>query len=582
MSAKATQSLQRSELQHVLATARGDAEIDLLIHNVKILDLVNGSVTESAIAIAGKTIAGIGLEYLDQPAKSRFDAQGATAVPGFIDGHLHIESSMMQPFEFERITLPLGTTTAICDPHEITNVLGSVGFDWFLRCAETMTQNLFVQVSSCIPALPGFETNGGQFNLIDMKQVKNHPHVLGLAEMMNFPGVIHGNDEVLDKLEAFEDLNLDGHSPLLQGKALNAYIAAGVQNCHETVTAAEALEKLSKGMSLMIREGSVAKNVSTLAPVVTEFNSPQCLLCTDDRNPHEIHKEGHIDHIIRKMINEVGIAPHVAYRLSSFSPAKHFGLKRLGLVAPGKQADIVLVKDLKKVDIQQVFCKGKPVNPEVLSAEVQQKLQASQPPMQNTMHRAPLKTSDLEWTPTPGTYNVIGIVKDQIITQHLKVDLQDGAFQQKDILHIAVIERHGVGLKPSMGLVHGLGLKQGAIASSVAHDSHNIVVIGSHFADMVLAANELIRLGGGLAVVESQKVLHSMALPIAGLLSLDSAEKIESDIILLREATAKVGIEIEEPFIQMAFLALPVIPSLKITDKGLVSVDKFEFISLKD
>lgn len=577
---KVTQKIPRKELEKVLAVARGDQPADLLIKNVRILDLVNGDITASAIAISGSYIAGIGKEYESQGAVRTIDAQNAVAVPGFIDGHLHIESSMMHPFEFEKITLPRGTTTAICDPHEITNVMGAKGFRWFLRCAEKMHQTLFVQVSSCIPALPGFETNGGQFDLIDMKEFKNHPHVLGLAEMMNFPGVIHGDKDVLDKIEEFEDLNLDGHSPLLQGKALNAYIAAGIQNCHETVTAEEAKEKLSKGMALMIREGSVAKNVAGLAPVVTEFNSPQCLLCTDDRNPHEIHTEGHIDHIIRKMINDVKMPVHVAYRLSSFSAAKHFGLKRMGLIAPGKVADIVLLKDLVKVDIQQVFSKGQPVEELNLNDSVAEKLNASEPPIENTVKRSPLKVSDFQIPLNDGsTYNVIGIVKDQIITEHLKLRYP---FEKPDVRYIAVIERHGQGLRPSLGLVHGLGLQQGAIASTVAHDSHNIVVIGSHPEDMCTAANKLIEMGGGLAVVENNALLESMALPIAGLLSLEPAHKIEESIVSLRKATQKVGIAIAEPFIQMAFLALPVIPSLKITDKGLVDVTKFQFVELEE
>ena len=259
---KRTQSLTREELKQVLAVARGESHPDVLIKNVKILDLINGGVFDSAIVLSEKTIAGIGLEYCAPDAltaKLVIDAKGAVAVPGFIDGHLHIESSMMNPFEFERMTLPLGTTTAICDPHEITNVMGDRGYAWFLRCSELMHQNLFVQTSSCVPALPGFETNGGEFKLSEMLQYKKHPNVLGLAEMMNFPGVINANEDVLDKLEAYSDLNLDGHSPLLRGKALNAYIASGIQNCHETVTQDEGREKLQKGMALIIREGSVAE-----------------------------------------------------------------------------------------------------------------------------------------------------------------------------------------------------------------------------------------------------------------------------------------------------------------------------------
>lgn len=578
---KNTQQLSREELKHVLSVARGDGEIDILIKNVKVLDLVNGEVNESAIAIAGKTIAGTGLEYLDQKAKRVIDAKGATAVPGFIDGHLHIESSMMHPFEFERLTLPLGTTTAICDPHEITNVMGDKGFSWFLRCSELMNQNLFVQVSSCVPALPGFETNGGPFTLDQMKQYKEHKNVLGLAEMMNFPGVINGFDDVLDKIEEFQEMNLDGHCPLVQGKQLNAYIAAGIQNCHETITQEEGKEKLSKGMALIIREGSVAKNLKTLAPLVNDFNSCQCLLCTDDRNPYEIFNEGHINYLIKKMINEIGIEPHVAYRLSSYSAAKHFGLKRLGLIAPGRQADIVLLNDLKSVDIQQVLMKGVPVKELNLEKDIQSKLKTSNPPVENTMKRAPLEKGAISFKLEQGKYNVIEIVKDEIITNHLKIDFDGKDFDSEDIRKISVIERYGKGVKPALGLVKGSGLKSGAIASSVAHDSHNIIVIGEDEEQMRIAANKLIEMGGGFCVVDNSQVTASLALPIAGLISLENAEVITEGIVELKKACTDIGIHLNEPFIQMAFLALPVIPSLKITDKGLVDVTKFEFINLK-
>lgn len=580
LAGKKTQQLTREEMKHVLAVARGDSPADILIKNVKILDLVNGAILDSAIAIAGHVIAGTGKEYETQDAHRVIDAKGMFATPGFIDGHLHIESSMMHPFEFEKLTLPLGTTTAICDPHEITNVMGDTGFSWFLRCADQMNQNLFVQVSSCIPALPGFETNGGQFDLINMKAYHDNPHVLGLAEMMNFPGVIHGNEDVLDKIEEFSDLNLDGHCPLLQGKELNAYIAAGIQNCHETVGADEGLEKLQKGMSLIIREGSVAKNLGTLAPLVTDYNSCQCLLCTDDRNPYEIFNEGHINYLIKKMIHELKMPVHQAYRLASFSAAKHFGLKRQGLIAPGKLADIVLLSNLENVAIEEVLIGGKLVSELSLSEGVAAKLEASKPPKQNTMKRSKVKPGEIKFDLKPGLYNVIGIVKDEIITEHLQVRYDGKVFEKDDVAMISVLERYGQGQAPALGLVHGSSIQKGAIASSVAHDSHNIITIGTNESDMELAANTLIELGGGFCVIQDSQVLASLALPIAGLLSLADAKEINEGIIALKAACRQVGVTLPEPFIQMAFLALPVIPSLKITDRGLVDVKKFSFTEL--
>lgn len=578
---KRTQTLTRTELQKVLAVARGDAPADLLIKNIKILDLINGEVVDSAIVLSGKTIAGIGLEYRDAHAHEVVDGQGLTAVPGFIDGHLHIESSMMNPFEFERMTLPLGTTTAICDPHEITNVMGDRGYSWFLRCSDLMHQNLFVQTSSCVPALAGFESNGGEFKLSEMIKYKAHPNVLGLAEMMNFPGVINGDEKVLDKLEEFSGMNLDGHCPMLRGKALNAYIAAGIQNCHETVTAEEGKEKLQKGMALIIREGSVAKNLKTLAPLVTEFNSTQCFLCTDDRNPYEILKEGHINYMIKKMIREIKMPLHVAYRLSSYSAAKHFGLKRLGLIAPGKQADMVLIKDLEAVEIAQVYIAGKRVQDLLLDETLDAKMQESNPPLENTIQREILKVSDFNYDLQAGKYNVIEIVKDEIITNHITANYDGEKFDQDDILFMVNIERYGNNSKPALGLVKGIGLKKGAIAASVAHDSHNLMVVGFTIEEIVVAANALIKSGGGLCVVDGEKVTALLELPLAGLLSLKTGNEIYEEIRNLKIEYHKLGITLEEPFIQMAFLALPVIPNLKLTDRGLFDVSTFSYITLK-
>jgi adenine deaminase len=578
---KNTQQLSREELKSVLAVARGDAKADLLIKNIQILDLINGEKINSAIVISGQTIAGIGLEYQDSEAINTIDAKGLFAVPGFIDGHLHIESSMMNPFEFESMTLPLGTTTAICDPHEITNVIGEKGFSWFLRSSEMIHQNIFIQTSSCVPALPGFETNGGEFTLPQMEQFKIHPNVLGLAEMMNFPGVINGDEQVLDKLAAFSDLNLDGHCPMVRGKALNAYIAAGIQNCHETISRDEGKEKLQKGMALIIREGSVAKNLKTLAPLVTEFNSTQCFLCTDDRNPFEILEEGHINYLIKKMINELHVPIHIAYRLSSYSAAKHFGLKRLGLIAPGKKADIILLSNLEQVAIENVFIAGRDIRELNLKSSISKKLTDSLPPIENTIKRAPIAIKDFGYNLEKGNYNVIEIISDEIITNHLVVPFDGEQFLVDDILYMANIERYGNELKPSLGLVKGLGLKSGAIASTIAHDSHNLMVIGKSLEDMVIAVNALIKAGGGLCVADNGEIKSLLPLPIAGLISLKSGNEIFDEIKNLKKEFIKLGITLNEPFIQMAFLALPVIPTLKLTDRGLFNVATFSYIDLR-
>lgn len=579
LGSKRTQQLTRAELEAVLAVARGDRVPDLLIRNAEVLDLVNGGRQRTHIALSGHTIAGVGSDYGE--GERVWDLEGRTVVPGFIDAHVHVESSLMHPFEFERLTLPLGTTAAICDPHEITNVMGDRGYSWFLRCAELMHQHLFVQTSSCVPALPGFETNGGEFDLEHMAAYRRHPNVLGLAEMMNFPGVINADKQVLDKLEAFAGLNLDGHCPMVRGKALNAYIAAGIQNCHETITPEEGREKLEKGMALIIREGSVAKNLRTLAGLVTEFNSPQCLLCTDDRNPYEIFNEGHINYMLKLMIGELGIPVHVAYRLASFSTARHFGLKRLGLVAPGKRADLVVLDDPESVDIHAVMIGGRTVSDLGLDERVMDKLERSEPPRGNTIRRQPLKAADFDYALAPGRYNVIEVVRDEIITNHLEATYDGSDFDLSDVVPIVNVERYGEQREPALGLVRGTGLKRGAIAASVAHDSHNLMAIGANGAEIAHALNTLIDSGGGFCAVADDELKALLSLPIAGLLSLESAESITEDLKALKAACRELGVVLDEPFLQMAFLALPVIPSLKITDRGLVDVTRFEFTSLR-
>jgi len=578
---KKTQKISRESLLEILKVAKKEAMGDLLLKNAQVLDLVNGELILTNIIIKNEIIAGVGLEYVDSDANQCIDLKNKFVTPGFIDGHLHIESSMMNPFEFEKMTLPLGTTTIICDPHEITNVLGEKGFDWFLRCSDLSYQNQFVQASSCVPALKGFETNGGDFSIDKLLKIKNHSSVLGLAEMMNFPGVINGDPEVHDKIEAFNDLNLDGHSPLLRGTDLNAYLCAGIQNCHETILKDEGKEKLSKGMSLIIREGSVAKNLNTLAPLVTDYSSMQCLLCTDDRNPYEIKEEGHINFLIKKLIKENNIPVHVAYRLASFSAAKHFGLKRLGLIAPGKQADLVVLNNLENVEIEDVLIKGKWVSKLNLENSSKVNLEKSVPPIENTIKRNPLTVDDLHFDLTEGTYNVIGIIENEIVTEHKKVNFDGKKFLESDVLYMVNVERYGKNLPPAKALVSGMGLSNGAIACSVAHDSHNLICIGDNPVDMSLALNHLIQLKGGLVLSCQNKIIADLALPIAGLMSLENSEELILKIKKLKKSFKELGIILHEPFIQMAFLALPVIPNLKLTDKGLFDVKKFNYIDLK-
>ncbi|EMN3920650.1 adenine deaminase [Citrobacter farmeri] len=572
--------ISRQERQELLAVARGEAVADYIIDNVILLDIINGGEMTGPIVTKGRHIAGIGAEYRDAPALRRIDAHGATAVPGFIDSHLHIESSMMTPATFETATLPRGLTTVVCDPHEIVNVMGEKGFSWFVRCAELAKQNQYLQVSSCVPALEGCDVNGARFSLDQMLTWRDHPLVAGLAEVMDYPGVIAGQNTLLDKMDAFRHLTLDGHCPGLSGKALNAYIAAGIENCHESYALEEGRRKLQLGMALMIREGSAARNLDALAPLINAFNSPQCLLCTDDRNPWEIAHEGHIDALLRRLILQHNVPLHVAYRIASWSAARHFGLHHLGLLAPGKQADIVLLSDARNVAVQQVFVKGEPIDAEHLKAGEPARLAQTVPPYGNTIARHPVCADDFALHFTPGKrYRVIDVIPNELVTGASACMCIAGGFDRPDICYIAVLERYGQQSPPAYGLLGGFGLREGALAATVSHDSHNIVVIGCSADEMALAVNQVIEDGGGLCVVRNGQVQCHLPLPIAGLMSTDTADSLAGQIDALKTAGRECGTLPDEPFIQMAFLSLPVIPALKLTSQGLFDGETFTFIS---
>lgn len=578
---KHTQQLSREQLSRILAILRKEQTASLKLTNLSVLDLINGEINSGPIVIDEGYIVALGAEAEHLQAEHIVDCKGQIAVPGFIDGHMHVETSTMTPFEFERTTLPLGTTSIVCDPHELVNVVGKEGFEWFLRCSEMTHQNMFVQVSSCVPAVSGLDINGSDFTLDEMKAYLDHPHVLGLAEVMDYPSVLNGHPAMLDKLAAFSELNLDGHCPLLSGLELSGYVASGIQNCHETVSYREGKEKLTKGMAVIIREGSVAKNLDALAPLITEYSSPLCLLCTDDRNPHEIAKEGHLNYLVKRLIQHHKIKPHLAYRVASWSAAKHFGLRRLGLIAPGYKADLNLMTDLHQVDIQQVLIGGKFVDQLNLAASVSDKLAISAPPLQLSMRHKTVTADELKIDLKTGDYNVINIVKDELITDHLICRFDGCQFTETNINKLAIVERYGHQLPPAMGLVKGFELSQGAIASSVGHDSHNIVAIGVDEESMAQAINHLLTIGGGYCVVQNGKITADLMLPLGGIMSLESSEMIARQIEILKGAAKRIGITVAEPFVQMSFLALPVIPSLKMTVKGLFDVNQFKLIDLR-
>ena len=561
-------------LEERIAQARGDAPADLVLRGGQVFDLVTGAMIGGDVAICGDTIVGIGAEY---QAREVIDVTGLTLVPGFIDTHLHVESSLVTPYEFDRCVTPRGITTAICDPHEIANVIGVEGIRYFQKASEHLLMDLRVQLSSCVPST-GMETSGAQIEAADLAPLMGHASGIGLAEFMNYPGVIHRDPAAMAKLRLFEGGHIDGHCPQLSGRDLNAYIAAGIRTEHEATTADEALEKLRKGMRVLIREGSVSKDLEALQPILTETTSAYLCLCTDDRNPLDIGEHGHLDYMIRRLI-ELGTPPLAAYRAASLSAADAFGLGDRGLIAPGRRADIVAVDSLEGCHASLVLCGGRLVDDAAFATRG-----AVAPVGRNSVQAPQVEPRDFRCTGNRTETDVIGIIEGKIITAHLHEEIapEDGDKRPdpaRDLMRIAVIERHGGNGNIATGFVKGFGIARGAIASTVCHDHHNIAAVGADYADMAVAANRLSQIEGGFVVVSEGKVLAELALPVGGLMSLQPFEAVRDRLAELRDAARSLGVTLEEPFLQLAFLALPVIPALKITDRGMVDVEKFEIIA---
>lgn len=563
----------RDELKTRIGQALGETKADLVIKNTRFLNVVTGEIAEGDIALCGDRIVGT---YESYDGVEEIDGRGVTVVPGFIDTHVHCESTCVTPMEFDRCVLPRGTTTAICDPHEICNVLGEKGLRYFLDCAEGTVLDLRVQLSSCVPATE-LETSGARLEAADLLRHKDHPKVLGLAEFMNFPGVFHKVDGVLDKLAAFDGRHIDGHAPLLSGRELNAYLSCGIRNCHETTSAPEAMEKLRKGMQVLIRDGSVSKDVHALAPVIQPETSPFLGFCTDDRNPLDIAEEGHMDHLIRSAIRLGAPLAHV-YRAATWSAARGFGLFDRGMIAPGQRADLVLLDDLEDCAVNRVIRNGRVVTPETFAGRP-----AVSPVGLRSVKLHPVTAEDFAVPARGSVQSVIGVLPGKIITAHLRLEVpaRDGklvADPDRDILKICVFARHGTNQNVGRGFASGFRFREGALASSVGHDSHNICVVGASDEDMAIAVNRLIELQGGFVAVRNGKIVGELALPLAGLMSLEPFETVERHLRSLRASVKEMGCPLAEPFLQLAFLPLPVIPHLKITDRGMVDVDKFALV----
>lgn len=565
-------------MKNIIKYARGDKPVDLVLANARIINVFSGEIFDGDIAVAHGYIVGFGA----YTANKTVDLDGRFVAPGFIDAHVHIESSMTGITEFARAVVACGTTTVVADPHEIANVLGTQGIDYMLDSSRGQPMNIYFTLPSCVPAT-SMETSGATLTAEDLLPFMGHDQILALAEMMNYPGVIHEDPEVLRKIEMAKtgQKPVDGHAPGLSGHDLCAYISAGISSDHECTTEREAKEKLNLGMHIMIREGTAAKNLEALILVVNERTARRMMWCTDDRHPQDILETGHIDSMVRKAIG-AGLDPVIAIQMATINPAEYFRINTVGAIAPGRRADLVVFSDLDSPQMEAVYSGGVLVAEDgKISPDIALPDPVRVPPSMNV----DMKQIDLAIPVGTGRIRVMDIVPDQIITGQCITEpmISDGnavADTSRDILKIAVVERHTGSGNVGKGFVRGFGLKRGAIASSVAHDSHNIIVVGTNDDDMNAAIRTVVKMGGGLAAVYDKKVCAELALPIAGLMSLEPISTVRDRIDRLIRAARELGATLHDPFMTLSFLALPVIPELKITDKGLVDVARFRIVSL--
>jgi adenine deaminase len=561
-----------ADLARRLAVARGDEPADVVVRGGRVLSVFTREWLEVTIAIADGWIAGLG----DYEGREVVDAAGGYVVPGFIDAHMHLESTKLLPDEFARLVLPLGTTAVVLDPHELANVLGTDGVHWLLDACEFLPLDFYFMASSCIPASE-FESPRRPLLSGDLESLLRRRRVLGLAEMMNFPGVVNGDESELAKLALAQGVHVDGHAPGLLGKALDAYAAAGIRSDHEALTADEGRERLRDGMWLLIREASMARNLQALLPLVHEFGTNRIAFCTDDRDPEDIAENGHINGMVREAV-AAGVAPEDAIVLATLNPATWHRLWHLGAIAPGYQADLLILRDLETFRPELTLKSGSPVE-EIPQQDVPEWVKHS-------VRNQPVTEDDLRIPWSGGKARVIGLVPDQVVTQSLVAEPATEAGEAvssaaRDLAKIAVIERHlGTG-RIGRGFVSRSGLERGALASTVAHDAHNIVVVGIDDADMVRAVQRLGELGGGIVVVDRGEVTAELPLPVAGLLADAPLAEVIEKSLACNDAARALGWSGATPFLTLSFLGLSVIPSLKITDRGLVDVDRFELVPLE-
>ncbi|MGZ4146072.1 MAG: adenine deaminase [Actinomycetota bacterium] len=567
-----------AELATRIAVARGDRPADVVLQGGTVLSVFTGELLRADVAIAGQRVAAIGEGY---DGVDRVDVSGRILLPGFIDAHMHLESTKLTINEFARAALPWGTTTVVLDPHEIANVFGLDGVRAILASAREVPLDAYVMVSSCVPASP-FESNGATVTAEDIARfLAEEPNAIGLAEMMDTHGVVRGSDDAVAKLVAASGRHVDGHAPGMTGRALNAYLAAGVRSDHECTTYEEALEKRRLGMSIMIREGSAARSLEALVPLVLEHGPEHCMLCTDDREPDHLLDEGHINDVVRKAV-ALGCPPADAVVMATLNAARYHRLFDHGAVAPGYLADVVAVEDLEAFRPTHVWKRGRLVARDGVALGVPR---VRAPHGLQDSVRVPAVGAEDFRTPAAGPIRVIGVSPGQIVTRSLVEEpaLRDGlavADPTRDLAKIAVVERHRGTGRIGVGFVHGFGIRRGALASTHAHDAHNVVVVGADEADMAAAVRRLAETGGGQVAVVNGEVVAEVRCPIGGLLSDLPVEDVAAGVRSLEEAAIALGVTLPAPFMAMSFLALSVIPELKITDRGYVDVERFELVPL--
>ena len=562
------------DLKALIASAAGETEADLVLKNGKVLNVFAEELEEGDIAIKDGIIVGIG----SYSGKEETDLEGRIVCPGLIDGHIHLESSMLSPSEFSKAVIPHGTTAVITDPHEIANVAGTDGISYMIESSRGLPLDVFFMLPSCVPATP-LDESGAELNALTLEPLYMQERVLGLAELMNSYGTVAGDEDIIAKIKGAVSHGkaIDGHAPALTGNKLNAYVTAGVGSDHECFSFEEAREKLMRGQHIMIRQGTAAKNLEALLPLFDDKYCDRCLLVTDDKHPGDLISQGHIDYIVREAI-KAGKSPYNAVKMASFNAAEYFGLKDRGAVAPGYKADLIVVSDLKDFVVEKVYKNGRLVAEDGRLTEEIVKPSIDQDRYRRVRHSFNMhevSPEDFKINSKGSKKRVIKVVPGEIITDEVIVDSgSPDAEPDKDIIKLAVVERHKGTGHIGLGFVTGYGIRKGAIASSVAHDSHNLIVAGTNDEDMALAANTVRENEGGLAVVCDGKVLSTLALPLAGLMCEDDAASVEAKLDEMKAQARFLGVkEGIDPFMTLAFTALPVIPKLRIITKGVVDVN---------